>query len=216
MADAALKAAAQRRRITQPLKSNRIIMARITPIDVIKGISGKYGNGSNDYFATNSSSNRIHLAKLTNPYKGPATEKQMAQREKFGTLQAAASAWLNANRPGEKNGPKGTAEYQKAQKLKRAFALSNVNQVLFKYMDENGGIHLPDGSGSEGGSTNPGTTEGGSSKPGTSEGGNTKPGTTEGGSTKPGTTEGGSSNPGTSGSGTDQGSDGDGNTDSMD
>ena len=181
-------------------------MARITPIDVIKGISGKYGNGSNDYFATNSSSNRIHLAKLTNPYKGPATKKQMAQREKFGTLQAAASAWLNANRPGEKNGPKGTAEYQKAQKLKRAFALSNVNQVLFKYMDENGGIHLPDGSGSEGGSSKPGTTEGGSSKPGTSEGGNTKPGTTEGGST----------NPGTSGSGTDQGSDGDGNTDSMD
>ena len=201
-------------------------MARITPIDVIKGISGKYGNGSNDYFATNSSSNRIHLAKLTNPYKGPATEKQMAQREKFGTLQAAASAWLNANRPGEKNGPKGTAEYQKAQKLKRAFALSNVNQVLFKYMDENGGIHLPDGSGSEGGSSKPGTSEGGSTKPGTSEGGNTKPGTTEGGSTKPdtteggsskpGTTEGGSSNPGTSGSGTDQGSDGDGNTDSMD
>ena len=191
-------------------------MARITPIDVIKGISGKYGNGSNDYFATNSSSNRIHLAKLTNPYKGPATEKQMAQREKFGTLQAAASAWLNANRPGEKNGPKGTAEYQKAQKLKRAFALSNVNQVLFKYMDENGGIHLPDGSGSEGGNTKPGTSEGGSSKPGTTEGGNTKPGTSEGGNTKPGTTEGGSSNPGTSGSGTDQGSDGDGNTDSLD
>ena len=191
-------------------------MARITPIDVIKGISGKYGNGSNDYFATNSSSNRIHLAKLTNPYKGPATEKQMAQREKFGTLQAAASAWLNANRPGEKNGPKGTAEYQKAQKLKRAFALSNVNQVLFKYMDENGGNHLPDGSGSEGGSSKPGTTEGGSSKPGTSEGGSSKPGTSEGGSSKPGTTEGGSSNPGTSGSGTDQGSDGDGNTDSMD
>ena len=201
-------------------------MAKIIPIDVIKGISGKYGNNSNDYFATTSSSNKIHLAKITNPYKGPATEKQLAQREKFATKQAVCSAWLNANRPGEKNGPKGTAEYQKAQKLKRAFALSNVNQVLFKYMDENGGIHLPDGSGSEGGSSKPGTTEGGSSKPGTSEGGNTKPGTTEGGSskpgtteggnTKPGTTEGGSSNPGTSGSGTDQGSDGDGNTDSMD
>ena len=41
-------------------------MARITPIDVIKGISGKYGNGSSDYFATNSSSNRIHLAKYLN------------------------------------------------------------------------------------------------------------------------------------------------------
>ena len=41
-------------------------MARIKPIDVIKGISGKYGNGSSDYFATNSSSNRIHLAKYLN------------------------------------------------------------------------------------------------------------------------------------------------------
>lgn len=60
-------------------------MARITPIDVIKGISGKYGNNSNDYFATNSSSNKIHLAKFSNPYKGPATEKQLAQREKFAT-----------------------------------------------------------------------------------------------------------------------------------
>ena len=27
-------------------------MARIKPIDVIKGISGKYGSGTNDYFAT--------------------------------------------------------------------------------------------------------------------------------------------------------------------
>lgn len=67
-------------------------MARITPIDVIKGISGKYGNNSNDYFATNSSSNKIHLAKFSNPYKGPATEKQLAQREKFATKQAACTA----------------------------------------------------------------------------------------------------------------------------
>lgn len=52
-------------------------MARITPIDVIKGISGKYGNKSNDYFATNSSRNKIHLAKFSNQYKGPTTGKQM-------------------------------------------------------------------------------------------------------------------------------------------
>ena len=43
-------------------------MAKIIPIDVIKGISGKYGSGSNDYFVTNSSSNKVHLAKLVNPY----------------------------------------------------------------------------------------------------------------------------------------------------
>ena len=158
-------------------------MARIIPIDVIKGISGKYGNNSNDYFATNSSSNKIHLAKITNPYKGPATEKQMAQREKFATKQALCSAWLNANRPSEKNGEKGTASYQSAQRLKRAFAFSNVNQVLYKYMDEKGNIKLPDGiaspgspgAGSDQGST---TDPGSSSNPGSSssgsEGGNGK------------------------------------------
>ena len=52
-----------------------------------------------------------------------------AVAEPCGISTTAASAWLNANRPGEKNGPKGTAEYQKAQKLKRALALSNVNQM---------------------------------------------------------------------------------------
>ena len=115
-------------------------MARITPIDVIKGISGKYGNNSNDYFATNSSSNKIHLAKFANPYKGPATEKQLAQREKFATKQAACTAWLNTNRPSEKNGQKGTTDYQRVQKLKRAFAFSNINQVIYKYMDDKGNI----------------------------------------------------------------------------
>ena len=158
-------------------------MARIIPIDVIKGISGKYGNNSNDYFATNSSSNKIHLAKITNPYKGPATEKQMAQREKFATKQALCSAWLNANRPSEKNGEKGTASYQSAQRLKRALAFSNVNQVLYKYMDEKGNIKLPDGiaspsspgAGSDPGSgSNPGSSSSGSTTDQGSEGGNGK------------------------------------------
>lgn len=122
-------------------------MARNIPIDVIKGISGKYGNGSNDYFATKSSSNRIHLARLQNPYTGPATEKQLAQREKFATKQAACTAWLNANRPNTKNGEKGTALYQQVQRMKRAYAFSNINQVLCKYMDDKGNIKLPDGTG---------------------------------------------------------------------
>ena len=167
-------------------------MAKITPIDVIKGISGKYGNGSNDYFATNSSSNKIHLAKLSNPYKGPATEKQMAQREKFATKQAACTAWLNANRPSDKNGPKGTADYQLAQRLKRAYALSNINQVLYKYMDDKGIIKLPVATDPTSPS-NPGT---GPSSPGTSP-------------SNPGT---GPSNPGSStdqgGGGGDDGDDG--------
>ena len=105
--------------------------------------SGKYGNKSNDYFATNSSSNKIHLAKFSNPYKGPATEKQLAQCERFATKQAACTAWLNTNRPSEKNGLKGTADYQHLQKLKRTFAFSNINQVIYKYMDDEGNIKLP-------------------------------------------------------------------------
>ena len=145
-------------------------MAKITPIDVIKGISGKYGGNSNDYFATNTSSNKIHLAKLKNPYKGPFTSKQLAQQEVFASRQAALSAWLVANRPSAENGEKGTEAYQYAQKLKRAYAMSNINQVLLKHMDDKYVITLPAGAGSSNqpstdagsGSTSGGSNSGGS------------------------------------------------------
>ena len=142
-------------------------MARITPIDVIKGISGKYGNGSNDYFATNTSSNRIHLAKYLNKPTGPATPEQLAQMEAFGNQQKMAAAWLRANRPSEENGPKGTEAYQEAQALKKQAHLSNVRQIVLKYMDEDGNVTLPASSGS-GTSTPPansGSTPGGSQAP---------------------------------------------------
>ena len=124
-------------------------MANITPIDVIKGISGKYGSNSNDYFATNKSSNKIRLAKLANPYTGPYTEKQVAQQMKFTERQAAVTAWLNANKPSEANGMKGTAAYQWAQKAKRSMGLSNVSQVIHKYLDEENNVVLPEGAGEE-------------------------------------------------------------------
>ena len=165
-------------------------MARIIPIDVIKGISGKYGNGSNDYFATNKSSNKVRLAKLVNPYTGPATEKQLAQREKFATKQAACTAWLNANRPNEKNGIKGTADYQLGQKMKRAYAFSNINQELYKYMDEQGNIKLPNalGDNTPSGSPSSGPSKPGSSNPGTTDSGTTGSGTTDSGNTDSGST----------------------------
>lgn len=118
-------------------------MAKIIPIDVIKGISGKYGNQSSDYFATNRSSNQIHLAKLNNPYQGPPTEKQKAQQAKFAARQVVSTAWLNANRPSETTGEKGTADYQMVQRMKRQMGLSNINQVLHKYMGEDNVIRLP-------------------------------------------------------------------------
>ena len=124
-------------------------MANITPIDVIKGISGKYGNNSSDYFATNKSSNKIRLAKLANPYTGPYTEKQVAQQKKFAERQMAVTAWLNANKPSEANGMKGTPAYQWAQKAKRSMGLSSVSQVIYKYLDEENNVVLPEGAGEE-------------------------------------------------------------------
>ena len=139
-------------------------MARVTPIDVIKGISGKYGNGSNDYFATNTSSNRIHLAKYLNKPTGPATPEQLAQMEAFGNQQKMAAAWLRANRPSEENGPKGTEAYQEAQALKKLAHLSNVRQIVLKYMDEDGNVTLP-ASGTSTPPANSGSTPGGSQAP---------------------------------------------------
>ena len=118
-------------------------MARITPIDVIKGISGKYGSGSSDYFATNSSSNRIHLAKYLNKPTTPATQEQLDQMQRFGNQQRMAAAWLRANRPSTENGDKGTEAYQLAQSLKKSYRMSNVRQVVLKYMDQDGNVNLP-------------------------------------------------------------------------
>ena len=119
-------------------------MAKIKTINVVNGISGKYGKNAKDYFATNSTSNKIRLAKLDKPFKGPATEKQLEQQAKFAARHAAVMAWITANKPNETNGPKGTELYQYAQKLKLQFELSNITQVLYKYMDENNVINLPE------------------------------------------------------------------------
>ena len=165
-------------------------MARITPIDVIKGISGKYGNGSNDYFATNTSSNRIHLAKYLNKPTGPATPEQLAQMEAFGNQQKMAAAWLRANRPSEENGPKGTEAYQEAQALKKLAHLSNVRQIVLKYMDEEGNVTLPaSGTSTPPANSGSGSTSGGAS--GGSQAGGSGSQTPSGGSSDTGGSDGG-------------------------
>ena len=148
-------------------------MARIVPIDVIKSMHGKYGSNSNDYFATNSSSGRIRLAKVSNPYTGDPTEAQKAQQMKFKERQAVATAWLNANRPNEENGPKGTLLYQQAQKLKRTFRLSHVTQVIYKYMDADNVVQLPGSADSDSGSNSGTGGNGGSGGTGSDSGSET-------------------------------------------
>ena len=142
-------------------------MAKITPIDVIKGISGKYGSGSSDYFATNKSSNQIRLAKYQHKPTGEPTASQRETIKKFTEQAKQASAWLRSNHPSADNGAKGTEAYQVAQALKRQLHLSNVRQIVIKYMDEEGNVKLPtvaspqpspEGEGEQtggGGSTNP-------------------------------------------------------------
>ena len=165
-------------------------MERITPIDVIKGISGKYGRGSNDYFATNTSSNRIHLAKYLNKPTGPATAEQLAQMEAFGNQQKMAAAWLRANRPSEENGPKGTEAYQEAQALKKLAHLSNVRQIVLKYMDEDGNVTLPaSGTSTPPANSGSGSTSGGAS--GGSQAGGSGSQTPSGGSSDTGGSDGG-------------------------
>ncbi|MCQ2304502.1 MAG: hypothetical protein MJZ97_05880 [Bacteroidales bacterium] len=119
-------------------------MARVIPIDIIKGISGKYGKDAGFYFATNTSSGKIRISQLPKPSHRPPTEKQKTQRSKFAARHAAVTAWLNANKPCELNGPKGTKAYQHAQRLKRKLRLSLINQVLLKYMDGDNIIRLPE------------------------------------------------------------------------
>ena len=119
-------------------------MARIIPAGIIKGISGKYGKDGGFYFATNTSSGKIRISRLPQPTHRPPTDKQRVQRSKFAARHAAVTAWLNANKPSELNGPKGTEAYQHVQRLKRQLKLSLINQVLLKYMDGNNVIRLPE------------------------------------------------------------------------
>ena len=119
-------------------------MARVIPIDIIKGISGKYGKNADFYFATNTSSGKIRVSQLPKPSHRPPTEKQREQRSRFAARHAAVTIWLNANKPNELNGPNGTEAYQHVQRLKHQMGLSLINQVLLKYMDTNNVIRLPE------------------------------------------------------------------------
>ena len=117
-------------------------MAKITPIDIIKGISGKFGGGnSKEYFATNKTSYNIYFAKRVNDFKGPATQKQLEFRDCFKRKQKAVTDWLRANRP--VNGRPATEAYRVALALKYRYKFSSINQVIYKYLNEDLQVVLP-------------------------------------------------------------------------
>ena len=109
-------------------------MAKITPIDIIKGVSGKFGGNSREYFATNKTSYNIYFAKRVNDYQGPATEKQLEIRDRFKRKQKAVADWLRANRPA--SGRPATEAYRVALALKYRYKFSSINQVIHKYLND--------------------------------------------------------------------------------
>ena len=116
-------------------------MAKITPIDIIKGVSGKFGGNSKEYFATNKTSYNIHFAKRVNEFKGPATEKQLEIRDLFKRKQKAVADWLRANRP--VSGRPATEAYRVALALKYRYKFSSINQVIHKYLNDDLQVVLP-------------------------------------------------------------------------
>ena len=95
---------------------NFVVQARGTRLE-------RFSNGSrrNSAFPATSQEFRSTLC-LTFKSKGPATENQLAQQQKFKSRQAAVTAWLNDNKPSTNNDNKGTIIYQQVQKRKCTLA----------------------------------------------------------------------------------------------
>ena len=72
-------------------------MAKITPIDIIKGVSRKIGGGnSKEYFATNKCSYHIHLAKRVNSsVRAPFNLRSTSVRAPFNLRSTSVRAPFN-------------------------------------------------------------------------------------------------------------------------
>ena len=128
-------------------------MAKITPIDIIKGVSGKFGGNSREYFATNKTSYNIYFAKRVNDFQGPATQKQLEIRDRFKRKQKAVADWLRANRP--VSGRPATEAYRVALALKYRYKFSSINQVIHKYLNDDLQVVLPNTGSDNGDAPNP-------------------------------------------------------------
>ena len=145
-------------------------MAKITPIDIIKGVSGKFGGNSKEYFATNKTSYNIHFAKRVNDFKGPATQKQLEIRDRFKRKQKAVADWLRANRP--MSGRPATEAYRVALALKYRYKFSSINQVIYKYLNDDLQVVLPNTGSDNGDAQNPAPSQPGNKPSGGGSGNN--------------------------------------------
>ena len=94
-------------------------MAKITPINLIAGMSGKVCQHGDTYFVTNRQTGRVHTAKMCTQRQDNPSEAQVAVRSRFYKRVQNTSAWIKTNGPTTEH-PKGTELYQKAMSAYRA------------------------------------------------------------------------------------------------
>lgn len=121
-------------------------MAKIKPIEVIAGMSGKVCTHGDMYFATNSQTGKIYTGKMCYPSHQPPTAKQIAQRELFKTRSQTVSQWFTDNKPTQQR-PQGTAEYQRVlAAYKSQHKVGSIFAYVSKALYVDGQVVVPEGS----------------------------------------------------------------------
>ena len=104
-------------------------MAKIKPMALIEGMSGKVCTHSDTSFVRSKKTGRIHTMKLCNPYEGPASASQIAHRTKFQTAAAAAKAICRATASDENQ-----ANFTKKTAYREQFDAQAKNPSFFAFV----------------------------------------------------------------------------------
>lgn len=117
-------------------------MAKFHLISVFSGASGKLCGTEKVHLRQNRQTGQTYAVEVHNPYDGPATEKQMAQRKAFGDKTKLVAAWLAANRPNDQR-PKGTELYQRVHAAyKSQHKVGSISAFVRTKMDADGNLTI--------------------------------------------------------------------------
>lgn len=75
-------------------------MARLVSNWLSAAIQGRPSRRSDTYARVNKQTGKVSIVQMLNPYRGPATEKQNANRKRFGQVSSAVLQWM---REGQQN-----------------------------------------------------------------------------------------------------------------
>ena len=116
-------------------------MAKITPIDVIKSMSGKISQDSDIYCVTNPQTGKMHT-QHTSSVKIEKTENQEKVMSRFKMRTQLCSKWFAENKPSEKN-PGGTEAYWKMYYAqKHQSKIGSLQHFVKDRMDDEGNVNM--------------------------------------------------------------------------